>query len=124
MPEIEIAIGGRRFQVICNEGEEHFLHAAAAMLDVEAQPLLQQLGRMPESRMLLMAGLMLADRTAAVEDELARLRAYVDELEAQPEPAPLRIEVPVIPPQVSETLAEIAARAEALAGRLEERIAE
>lgn len=124
MPEVDISIGGRKFQVVCNEGEEHFLHSAAAMLDIEAQPLIEQMGRMPESRMLLMAGLMLADKTAAAEDELHQLRARIAELEGRPEPAPLRIEVPVIPPQVSETLAEIAARAEALAARVEERIAE
>lgn len=124
MPEVDISIGGRKFQVVCNEGEEHFLHSAAAMLDIEAQPLIEQMGRMPESRMLLMAGLMLADKTAAAEDELHLLRARIAELEGRPEPAPQRIEVPVIPPQVSETLAEIAARAEALAARVEERIAE
>ena len=64
MPELEIIIGGRSFFVSCRTGEEHFLNAAAKMLDTEAQPILTQLGRLPEARMLLMAGLMLADRTA------------------------------------------------------------
>ena len=76
MPEVDISIGGRKFQVVCNEGEEHFLHSAAAMLDIEAQPLIEQMGRMPESRMLLMAGLMLADKTAAGRtDRLSVARA-------------------------------------------------
>ncbi len=117
MPELTITIGGRSFPVACQEGEEHFLRAAAAMLDAEAQPLLAQMGRLPEAKMLLMAGLMLADKTAAVEDELRSLKARVAELEARPE---TRLEVPVIPPQVTETLAEIAARAEALADRLDD----
>lgn len=121
MPELDISIGGRTFQVACQPGEEHFLSAAAAMLDVEAQPLMAQLGRIPEAKMLLMAGLMLADKTAAVEDELRQLRAKLAELESRPAPSPERIEVPVIPVQVSETLAEIAARAESLAARIEER---
>lgn len=118
MPEVDITIGGRTFQVACQEGEEHFLRAAAAMLDTEAQPLVTQMGRLPEARMLLMAGLMLADRTAAVEDELRVLKARIAELEARP---PERVEVPVIPPSVAETLAELAARAEALAARVEEK---
>lgn len=121
MPEVEIKIGGRAFTVACQPGEEHFLRTAAAMLDGEAQPLIAQLGRIPEARMLLMSGLMLADRTAAVEDENRLLKARLAELEARPLPEPARIEVPVIPPQVTETLAEIAARAEALAARIEER---
>jgi len=123
MAELEIMIGGRSFSVACQEGEEHFLRTAATMLDAEAQPLVTQMGRLPEARMLLMAGLMLADRTAAVEDELRLLKSQLAELEARPAPGPQRIEVPVIPPRLGETLAEIAARAEALAGDIEERVA-
>lgn len=121
MPEVEIKIGGRAFTVACQPGEEHFLRTAATMLDGEAQPLIAQLGRIPEARMLLMSGLMLADRTAAVEDENRQLKARLAEIDSRPLPEPTRVEVPVIPPQVTETLAEIAARAEALAARIEER---
>lgn len=118
MPEATITIGGRNFTVACQAGEEHFLHAAAAMLDAEAQPLVTQMGRLPEGRMLLMAGLMLADKTAAVEDENRKLKELVAQLEQRPAQ---QVQVPVIPPQVTETLAEIAARAEALAHAVEER---
>jgi cell division protein ZapA len=121
MPELEITVGERPFRVACQDGEEHFLRAAAALLDAEARPLIAQMGRMPEVRMLLMAGLMLADRTAAVEDDLRRVKARLAELEARPAPAPERVEVPVVPPQVAETMAELAARAEALAAQIEER---
>lgn len=122
MAELEIIIGGRSFMVACQEGEEHFLQTAAAMLDTEAQPLVTQMGRLPEARMLLMSGLMLADRTASVEDQLRVLKARVQELENQPAPEPQTIEVSVIPPQIPETLAEIAARAEALASKVEDKI--
>ena len=121
MPDLDITVGGRPFLVSCQPGEEHFLRAAAAMLDTEAQPLLTAMGRLPEAKMLLMAGLMLADRTAAVEDELRQLKARLAELEGRPAPPPQRVEVPVIPSQLMETLAEIAARAEALAARTEEK---
>lgn len=118
MPDLEVIIGGRPFQVSCQPGEEHFLRSAAGMLDAEATPIIAQMGRLPETKMLLMAGLMLADKTAAVEDELRSLRARVTELEARPIASR---DVAVIPPQVVETLAEIAARAEAMAAKLEER---
>lgn len=71
MPEITIHIGGRDFDVVCKEGEEPFLQSAAALLDVEAQALTGAMGRIPEVRMLLMSGLMLADKTASLEDQLA-----------------------------------------------------
>jgi len=121
MPELEVSIGGRSFHVACQPGEEHFLRAAAQLLDAEAQPIVAQMGRIPEARMLLMAGLLIADKAAGTEDELRRLRAQVADLEARPTPERERVEVAVIPPQVAETLAEIAARAEALADRIEER---
>lgn len=124
MPEIEVSIGGRTFHVACQPGEEHFLSAAAALLDAEAQPIVAQLGRLPEARMLLMAGLLLADKSAATEDELRRLRAQLADIESRPAPEREKVEVPVIPPHVTETLAEIAARAEALASRLEDRAEE
>jgi len=123
MADLRITIGGRDFDVACQNGEEHYLLAAAAMLDAEAQALAAQLGRIPEARMLLMAGLMLADKAAGADDNLRTARARVAELEeqlAQAKANPARLEVPVIPAAVTDTLAEIAARAEALADRVEE----
>lgn len=70
MPEVEITIGGRTFEVACQEGEQHFLQSAAKMLDDEARVLTSQIGRIPEARMLLMAGLMLADKSAGMDDKL------------------------------------------------------
>jgi len=115
MPEVDIEIGGRTFQVSCQEGEEHFLHTAAKMLDEEASVLAAQIGRIPEARMLLMAGLMLADKTAGLQDRLAELENELAGLRDAPAPAPERVEVPVVPAAVTDTLSEIAARAEALA---------
>ena len=110
MPEIEIKIGGRSFEVACQEGEQDFLISAAAMLNSEAEVLASQIGHIPESRMLLMAGLMLADRTAGVEDQLAELRQTLANKEAEIEALnavePTKVEVPVIPTEVTETLAK------------------
>lgn len=129
MPNVEIRIGGRSFEVACQEGEEPFLEAAARTLDGEASVLMSQGGHLPESRMLLMAGLMLADKTVGVEErlrgmeaKLAEAGARIAELEGAAPPAPERIEVPVIPPAVTESLAELAARAEALADQVTEKV--
>ncbi|MEI4234037.1 cell division protein ZapA [Roseovarius sp. D22-M7] len=122
MPEVKIEIGERSFEVACNAGEEDYLHAAAKMLDDEAKVLAAQIGRIPETRMLLMAGLMLADRAVALRDKLdaaetraADAEAELERLRNAPPPDPERVEVPVVPQSVTDTLAEIAARTEALA---------
>jgi cell division protein ZapA len=129
MPEVEIKIGGRAFEVFCQDGEEHYLHSAAKMLDTEASVLSGQIGRLPEARMLLMAGLMLADKTAGLEDKLreaevrmAEKEAEIARLAARPAPEPQKIEVAVIPPELQETLSELAARAEALADAVEDKV--
>jgi len=129
MPEVPIEIGGRIFNVACQEGEEHFLKSAASLLDNEASSLMEQIGRLPESRMLLMAGLMLADKHAgaedqmkSMEDKIAQQEAWVEELQNRPKPTAERVEVAVVPPAVAETLAELAARAEALADAAEEKL--
>jgi cell division protein ZapA len=123
MPEVNIEIGGRTFQVACQTGEEHFLQSAAKLLDNEASVLAEQIGRMPETRMLLMAGLMLADKTAGLEEELrlaeAKLAAQSKELAEVKDSPPDKIEIAVIPPHVTDSLAELAARAEALADSME-----
>lgn len=126
MASVDITIGGRSFEVACQDGEESYLLAAAAMLDKEASVLVDQIGRLPEPRMLLMSGLMLADKTAALEDKVrvaeakaAQVQAQLDEIEARPAPEPQRVEVAVIPPSVTDTLQELAARAESLAEAVE-----
>jgi cell division protein ZapA len=75
MSQVTIEIGGRNFEVVCQEGEEEYLHAAAAMLDEEAKKLDGGGARVTESRMLLMSGLLLADRTAATEEKLKSFSA-------------------------------------------------
>ncbi|MCX7889776.1 MAG: cell division protein ZapA [Rhodobacteraceae bacterium] len=126
MPEVRITVGGREFDVACQPGEEHFLRAAARLLDAEATALVSQIGRMPELRMLLMAGLMLADKTAAVEDQLraAEERATMAERALERARATsVRAEVAALPEDLAERFAGLAAEAEALATRIEGRAA-
>jgi cell division protein ZapA len=125
MPELTIHIGGRSFEVACHEGEEEFLQSAAKMLDDEAQALASQIGRLPETRMLLMAGLMLADKTAAGQDSIAEMQQKLEatekeiaDLKSGDAVAPQTVEVEVIPSHVTDSLANLAARAEALADKI------
>lgn len=129
MPNETITIGGRNFDVACQPGEEHYLRAAAAMLDNEASALIAQIGRLPEAKMLLMSGLMLADKTAGAEDrvrqlegELASLQAELEHLRAQP---PRVVTAPAAASGPSEAdlarLADLAMRAEYIAEQIESR---
>ena len=133
MPEVQIEIGGRTFTVACREGEENFLEAAAKILDAEANVILKQVGRMPPDRMLLMAGLMLADKTITLEDDVESLQAKVGARDKSLRSADERLadrarriaELQDAPPHtdkddtMADGLAELAARAEAIADELD-----
>ena len=131
MPEVTIKIGQRPYTVNCPAGEEPQLQKAREALDAEASSLLAQVGRVPEAQMLLMSGLMLADRTLALQDQLRQAQEALEQAQRSAhENAPeiktviKEVEVPVVPPALLESLAELSARAEAAADDLEERLAQ
>ena len=126
MPQVEISIGGRSFEVACQEGDEQYLQSAAKMLNDEAVALSSQIGRMPEARMLLMAGLMLADKTAVLEekvnesaDKMAALQGQIDTLQGAAGAAAMAGEASQ---EAMAALAELTARAEALADDIENKV--
>ena len=131
MPEVTIKIGQRPYTVNCPEGEEPQLQKARGALDAEASTLLAQAGRVPEAQMLLMSGLMLADRTLALQEQLRATEAALEQAQqdlsrsfSRNQTVVKEVEVPVVPPALLESLAELSARAEAAADDLEERIAQ
>ena len=131
MPEITIKIGDRSFKVACPVGEESQLESASAKLNVEAKVLIDHSGRVPESQMLLMSGLMLADRALALEEKVKAAEVEMNGFRQSiknkaPEIKTVIKEVKVIsvPEELLESLAELSARAEAAADDLEEKIAQ
>lgn len=69
MPELILEIGGRVYEVACEVGQEPSLERAGRLLDNEAARIGDE-GRATEKRMLLLAGLMLADTMTVLESDL------------------------------------------------------
>ncbi|MGI4879941.1 MAG: cell division protein ZapA [Janthinobacterium lividum] len=105
MGQITVRIGGRGYALSCRDGEEDHLAALAAHLQSKADQLAGSLGSMSEPRLLLMAGILVADElfearkaaavapptvAATAEDEgryaalVDRVEALADALEAEP----------------------------------------
>ena len=127
MPEVEIEVGGRRFEVACQPGEEEYLISAATALDKEASSIGDQLGRLSESRMLLMAGLMLADQAGNLKEKLAKsdadLTAAISEIsrlnaELSSSSIPGN-ENAALSAEFEKTLIDIAEKAERLADKID-----
>ena len=127
MPEVEIEVGGRRFEVACQPGEEDYLISAATALDKEVSSIGDQLGRLSESRMLLLAGLMLADQAGNLKEKLAKsdadLTAAISEIsrlnaELSSSSIPGN-ENAALSAEFEKTLIDIAEKAERLADKID-----
>ena len=80
MTELEISIGGRIFSVACDNEEQEKVREAAALINEEADSIQSQLGRLPESKMLLLSALMIADRLVDVEYESKAFKEKTEDL--------------------------------------------
>ena len=80
MPDINLNIGGRSFAVACPEGEEASLEAAAQILSADARTLVEQSKTLSESQMLLISGLMSADRAISIQEDLKKAEIEINNL--------------------------------------------
>ena len=79
MPEVAINVGDKKFTVTCQPGEESALEAAASLLNDEASFLVSEIGQLSEQKLLLMSGLMLADKMTSQSEKLAKAERALEE---------------------------------------------
>ena len=70
MSEVEVDVGGRKYAIACNPGEESEVLAASEELNKEAKNMINAIGKVPDVKLLLMAGLMVSGRLKNIEKEL------------------------------------------------------
>jgi cell division protein ZapA len=81
MSEVEISVGGRRYTIACNPGEEKDVLLASEKLDKEAEHIVKNIGKVADVKLLLMAGLMIAGRLKTVEKEVSIKSEEISELQ-------------------------------------------
>ena len=81
MSEVEISIGGRKYTIACNPGEEKDVLAASEELDKEAKNIINSLGKVSDVKLLLMAGLMIGGSLKKVEKEFYEKSKEIVELQ-------------------------------------------
>ena len=81
MAHVIVQVNGRPYTMQCPEGEEPHLRDLAELLDSEVQRVKTSVGNVGDIRMLVMAGLMVADRLSeaiakiqSLEEQVAGLR--------------------------------------------------
>lgn len=75
MPLVEVTIAGRRHTVQCGEGQEARLRRLAAFVDGKATEVAKTAPSQPESRLMLVTSLVVADELFDAYEELQRLKS-------------------------------------------------
>ncbi len=114
MAEVQVRIGGHSYPLSCRDGDEARVAEVAGELAKKAERLTQSLGPMSEARLLLMAGLMVADelhdlRQAKLADWVTAPGSPAGDAPSPHDPTAIAAE---------RRLDALADRAEALAARL------
>jgi cell division protein ZapA len=61
MPLVNVMVNNRAYTIACDEGEEEHLRRLAATVDAKAREVLSSVGQVGDTRLLLMAALLIAD---------------------------------------------------------------
>ena len=116
MPLVNVMINTRAYTLACDEGEEEHLKGLAGVVDEKVRELLGSVGQVGDSRLLLMAALLIADEH---QEALGRLETHaksLDELTAAQSQVNDRLSQSES--IAVEALESAAARAEHIAARL------
>lgn len=107
MGQVTVRVGGYSHPVSCEDGQEAHLVALAAEVDKRVSSIKAMGGQFGESRLLLLAALLLADEVHDLKIAVAQARA------GQP------VTQPVSDPRLAERIARIADRIEGIAQTLD-----
>jgi cell division protein ZapA len=77
MAHVIVQVNGRPYTMQCPEGEEAHLRELAELLDGEVQRVKSSVGNVGDIRMLVMAGLMVADR---LSEAIARIQSLEEQV--------------------------------------------
>jgi len=80
MPQVEVAINGRDYQVACGDGEEEHVGRLLNMISGQVDQLAKDVGQVGQSKLMLFAALVMAD-------EMDEMRIYVEALNKRLEKA-------------------------------------
>lgn len=90
MATVTVQVNGNPYSVGCEDGQEAHVEALARQFDRQVQEVAQQVGRVGDLRLFLMAALLTADelldakaRVAQAQSELARLQSDQARAEAR-----------------------------------------
>lgn len=73
MVTVTLSINGRDYDMACEADQADRIQTLGRDMDARARWILKQVGNVPDTRLMLMVGLMLADELMESQDKLAKL---------------------------------------------------
>lgn len=61
MAQVEITINSKNYRIACEDGQESRIASLASMVDSHVKDLVEQIGQIGDTRLLVMASLLIAD---------------------------------------------------------------
>ncbi len=75
MGQLAVTVNGRSYPIACEEGQEKHLADLGAYVDKRVKDLVASVGQVGDTRLLVMASLLIADELSELYDEMDTLRA-------------------------------------------------
>lgn len=110
MPQVNVTINGRRYEIACDDGQEAHLMRLGAYVDKRVKEMVAAVGQVGDARLLVMCSLLLAD-------ELADIYSEVEKMKVTNKSAAARMDAEDV---LTDGLENLASRIEGLAARLEQ----
>ena len=79
MAEVDITINGRSYRISCKDGEEERIKSLSSLINNQVQKLSEKIGQLGEARMILLASLVLLDKSDEVEKEAEKIISITSE---------------------------------------------
>lgn len=75
MAQVAVTINNRSYRIACDDGQEEHLQRLAQFVDKKVSELVASVGQIGDTRLLVMASLLVADELSDAYAEVERLRA-------------------------------------------------
>lgn len=118
MAQVTVTLNRRNYRLECDDGEEQHLLTLAGEMGQHVERLKSRLGQVGDDRLLLMAGLILADQLAEARQKLEEANALLNDISDNRAAADTRFEAAQT--RITNQILAAAERIEALQGQIVE----
>ena len=117
MAQVNLTVNGRVYRMACEDGEEQHVEQLGARFEAALDELRGALGEIGDTRLMVMAGILMTDRLDDAERRLRRCEQEVRDLRDGRTNSAMRIDG--LEANYAESLTRVAERIERIAARLD-----